>query len=148
MTRHLELEEEPSGSVAGNVLKGSYHARCERRGNGWLLWLTGPGLTEQLVTQARHYDEVEDVAREMLAFVTQMPAESINVVVELSLQPELQHAVEKAHRLRRRLADLQRQSAAATQQAVHDLIEAGYSQRDAASILGLSRQRVSQLLQR
>lgn len=147
MPRPLEPEAGASGSVAGDVPEVSYRARCERRGSGWLLWLTGPGLTEQLVTQARNHDELEVAARETLALVVEQPADSLRVTVELSLPAELQQAVEKADRLRRRLADLQRQSAATTQQAVQALIEAGYSQRDAASILGLSRQRISQLLQ-
>ena len=147
MPRQLEPEAGASGSVAGDVPEVSYRARCERRGGGWLLWLTGPGLTEQVVTQARSHDELEAAARETLALVVEEPAGSLQVTVELSLPPELQQAVEKADRLRRRLTDLQRQSAAATQQAVRDLIDTGFSQRDAASILCLSRQRISQLLQ-
>lgn len=126
--------------------EASHRVRCERRGGAWLLWLAGPGLATEYVTQARNYEEIEGAARDALASLLQAPAESFDVVVEVTLAENLQGPVALARRLRRKAAAAQRQSAAALEQASRMLTAAGYSRRDTAALLGVSRQRISQVL--
>ena len=67
--------------------------------------------------------------------------------VEVTLAPDLQGPVALAKRLRRKAAAAQRQSVTALEEAARRLTAAGYSRRDSAALLGVSRQRISQVLE-
>ncbi len=148
-------EHNPSPQEAGVGREGAaegetgrpYRVRCERRGRGWVLWISGPGLGEEYVTQARSYDEVEAVARETLAAVAGTLADDPELMVEVVLPAQLQRPVILARRFRLRAAAAQRQSVAALKEAARMLVAAGYSKRDTAALLGVSRQRISQVLE-
>lgn len=142
----VEVEEEPGRKELEPAADATYRVRCERRAGGWLLWVGGPGLDEEYVTQARNYEEVEGTARQALALLLQEPAGSFDVVVEVTLAPDLQGPVALARRLRRKAAAAQRQSVTALEEAARRLADAGYSRRDSAALLGVSRQRISQIL--
>lgn len=143
----VEVDHETGQQELDTVADAPYRVRCERRGGGWLLWVGGPGLDEEYVTQARNYEEVEGAARQALALLLQEPAGSFEVVVEVTLAPDLQRPVALAKRLRRKAAAAQRQSVTALEEAGRRLTAAGYSRRDSAALLGVSRQRISQLLE-
>lgn len=141
----VDLEAGPRDRTDAGT-EAPYRVRCERRGSGWLLWVGGPGLDEEYVTQARTYEEVEGTARDALALLLREPATSFDVVVEVTLAPDLQGPVALARRLRRKAAAAQRQSVTALGEAARRLADAGYSRRDSAALLGVSRQRISQIL--
>ncbi|HZV52878.1 MAG TPA: hypothetical protein VFD49_24330 [Candidatus Dormibacteraeota bacterium] len=139
-------EEFVQQAMASAGAGAAYRVRCERRGGGWLLWIGGPGLAEEYVTQARTYEDVDDAARAALAGLVGAPIDSFELSIEVVLAPELQEPVVLARRLRRKAAAAQRQSVAALERAARMLTAAGYTRRDAAALLGVSRQRISQLL--
>lgn len=142
----VDLEAGPEEN-AGPGPDAAHRVRCERRGGGWLLWISGRGLDGEYVTQARNYEEVERTAREALAALLPEPAGSFDLVVEVTLAPDLQGPVALAKRLRRKAVAAQRQSVTALEEAARRLTAAGYSRRDSAALLGVSRQRISQILE-
>lgn len=68
--------------------------------------------------------------------------------IELDIRAEaaLRQALVRVKRARRRAQEAEEQAQRAASEAVRDLTAAGYSRRDAATLLGVSHQRVQQLL--
>ncbi|GAA1080532.1 hypothetical protein GCM10009605_17630 [Nocardiopsis composta] len=115
-----------------------YEARCERDGRAWSVDV--PEL--RIHTFGATLADAEEMARDAIALVLEVPMDQVSVSLEvvgasgaLHEFTQAREASEKAEsRLRR-----------AQQEAVDALLETGASQRDAARLLGLSHQRVSQV---
>lgn len=69
------------------------------------------------------------------------------VQTNLRLTPELRNMLGQARSARDRLEGLQREASARTRQAVAAFREAGFSYRDMAELLGITHQRVHQIVQ-
>ncbi len=115
-----------------------YTARCTRVGE-W--WATSVPELRGVHTQARRLDQVEDMARDAIALMLEVPADSFDIEV----MPEVPDEVSTAPRARDELREAEQAANTATERAARWLIEHGYTVRDAGRLLGLSPQRVSQI---
>ena len=125
---------------------GSYRAVATRSGDWWAI--TIPQLPGAF-SQCKRLDQVEAMAREVIALMLDCdPADVGDVEVDVQLPDQLTDDL-AALRRSERLADDARQAAAhAQRRAAEDLRAAGLSMRDIGRLLGVSHQRVSQILAR
>lgn len=111
------------------------------------LWLIRiPELS--LVTQAEHLRDTDRMARSIISLHLNVSPE--NVIVKRSnvigMQQGVAEAVKAAVEARGRWNEAQDIAVAETLRAVHQLRASGVSLRDTGYLLGLSHQRVAQLL--
>lgn len=125
---------------------GSYRAVATRSGDWWAI--TIPQLPGAF-SQCKRLDQVEAMAREVIALMLDCdPADVGDVEVDVQLADQLTDDL-AALRRSERLADDARQAAThAQRRAAEQLRAAGLSVRDIGRLLGVSHQRVSQILAR
>lgn len=121
-----------------------YKVEVERDGRWWMINV--PEIDQ--LTQARRISEIEDMARSLIAISTDTPAENITVQIHTIDVPGLGDIAAAA----RKISEERNAAACAAVVAQHHtadyariLANAGVPVRDAAEILGISPQRVSQL---
>jgi predicted transcriptional regulator len=98
------------------------------------------------LTQARSLAKIEPMARDLIATVLDATEDDFEVAVEYTLPGSVSELVRQARGARAWLEaaqDLWQEQSAA---AARDLADNGYSLRETATLLGLSHQRVDQLL--
>lgn len=129
-------------------MKPRYEALARRSGNWWAVEVPGGHNDgEALWTQARRLDQVEHMARDAIALMRDVPPASFDVRVVPVLDPQLRVQLEHAAELRSQAESAQREATAALRQAADLLVhELNLPLRDAGAILGLSHQRIAQLL--
>ncbi len=99
------------------------------------------------ISEARNLASAPELMREAIAFVAQVEPETVRIEVQPVLPEVVSRRVEAARDAVDRLETVQRETAELSRMAVKSLIqECGLSGRDAALIIGVSPQRVSQLV--
>jgi predicted RNase H-like HicB family nuclease len=130
--------------VAKVKTKKTYSARAVRSGDWWAI--TIPGL-KGVHSQARRLDQAEPMAREAISLFLDVPGDSFEVMVMPVLPAEVQADVDRARSVRGEADELQREAATATARAARRLVKgARLTVREAGQILGVSHQRIAQLL--
>ena len=137
--QHPEADAVPTGRVV--AVNKTYVATAAREGQWWVITVDGIG-----VTQSRTLRDASSAARGLISAMLDVDDKNIEVHVEPALDPELAAHVQAARKQVADLDRLQRDAAIASREAAHALILAGVSGADAATVLGVSPQRVSQLL--
>lgn len=124
-----------------------YKVELERDGRWWMVHV--PEIDD--LTQARRLSEAALMARELIALSTGTPLADVGVRVVSITVPKLgdvagrsQEVIAKRDAAARAVADAQRHAA----EYARALTDAGVPVRDAAELLGVSPQRVSQLAHR
>jgi predicted RNase H-like HicB family nuclease len=114
-----------------------------QRSDGW--WAVEVPEVPGVFTQARRLDQIPDMVRDAVALVSGEEAEEIEIVVD----PHTDLDVVVAEALAARAAATQAQEAAmdAYRDAAKRLSDAGLTVRDSGQLLGVSPQRVSQILE-
>ena len=121
----------------------TYTARARRSGAWWAIDVPElPGV----YSQARRLDRVESMARDVIALFLDVDTATLEIRVETNLPSELRRDVDALGRLRTDADRLQAGSSGAMRHLTHELLGRGLSVCDAAAILGISHQRVSQLV--
>ena len=121
----------------------TYTARVRRSGRWWAIDVPElPGV----YSQARRLDRVEPMARDAIALFLDVDPATFDLRVETNLPSDLRQDVDAVGRLRAEADRLQAESSGAMRRLTHELLGRGLSVRDAAEILGISHQRVSQLV--
>ena len=121
----------------------TYTARARRSGSWWAIDVPElPGV----YSQARRLDRVESMARDAIALFLDVDPATLDIRVETILSSDLRRDVDAVGRLRAESDRLQAESSGALRHLTHELLGRGLSVRDAAVILGISHQRVSQLV--
>jgi predicted RNase H-like HicB family nuclease len=138
--------ERGSGVAACLVanVKATYKARAIRYGRWWAIEVPQvPGVH----SQARRLDQVEAMAREAIALLLDVAADSFDLVVEPDLGSlgDLRQSIEDALETRNAAERAQNRASSAMRHAVREIRSAGYTSRDAGKLLGVSNQRISQL---
>lgn len=120
----------------------TYIVDAEHTGEWWVLQCREhPGA----ITQVRRLDQASQIV-EAIAFVAGTDPESIAIRVEPRLPDEVAQLVASTLSLRRRARELEVSVSHDMRRSARELIAHGLSQRDAAVILGVSYQRVHQLV--
>jgi predicted RNase H-like HicB family nuclease/DNA-binding CsgD family transcriptional regulator len=100
-------------------------------------------------TYARSLATLDQAVREVIVLAADLPDEAMpELVIDYDFHtgdPELDTTAMQVRRLRRQADELAATAAAETEQAAIRIVASGLSVRDAAALLGISPQRVSQL---
>lgn len=130
--------------VAKVKAKKTYSVRAARSGDWWAI--TIPEL-KGVHSQARRLDQASAMAREAISLFLDVDPDTIQVSVEPVLPSELQSEVARARAVRGQAEDLQREAGVATAAAARHLVRGAHlTVREAGQILGVSHQRIAQLL--
>lgn len=122
----------------------NYKIEVHRDGRWWMV--TVPELDQ--VTQARRVAEIEDMARSLIAISTDAPKSEVAVQVTsitLAGGDDILGSAQEIEQLRRQAQNLEAQAADAARAYALKLTAAGIPVRDAATLLHVSPQRISQL---
>jgi hypothetical protein len=119
----------------------TYQVRAKRWEHGWELHIAGVG-----VTQSRTLWDAEDMARDLIARREHVPEDAFTVTITPEIGGGLDEETRAAREAVTTANRAQRQAAAQSRTAARRLRQAGLSGRDIAKVLGVSPQRVSQLL--
>ncbi|MEY2849041.1 MAG: hypothetical protein RI885_1708 [Actinomycetota bacterium] len=124
------------------VIHSPYAVHARLDGRLWFLEI--PAL--EGATQARTVGEIEGMAVDYIAAVTDAAVADVRVTVEFVLPPTVQLHLSRARELRS--AEAQARTAAATESrmAARELRDAGLTLRDVGTVLGVSHQRAQQLV--
>jgi predicted RNase H-like HicB family nuclease len=122
----------------------TYTARCERSGDWWAISV--PEL-RGVHTQARRLEGVEATVRDAIALFMNVRPDSFEVRIEPVLPRALQKKVGRVRKVRDEAEVLQREATIVSAEVAADLVQRAHlTVRDAGRVLGVSHQRVAQLL--
>lgn len=132
--------------MAGHAVS-KFHVRYSRDEGGW--WVASVRGVRGCHAQGRTVDEARRRVREALGLFVDN-ADAAMLVDDVKLPADAIKAVRRYSQLRRAAAEQSRRASAAGRRAVEVLTRGALklSARDAAKLLGLSHQRVHQLLDR
>ena len=114
--------------------------------NGWWAITVNDVLNSTINTQARRIDRIEAMARDAIALGLEVPADSFDVEVSFTIDDVLQALITEARLSSLIAQEAQTTAAKKTKAAVKVLHKQGFSTRDSGTLIGLSAQRISQLL--
>lgn len=120
----------------------TYHAEVTRDGRFWLVRI--PELDRS--TQALRYSDVPTMASELIEIMEGIGSEDYDLHLKVQLPSAVQDHLARAEVLREEAGRKNAEAAAESRAAVQELVAQGISQREAAKVLGLSFQRVNQLV--
>jgi hypothetical protein len=120
-----------------------YTVRARRIGNWWALDVEGvPGAH----TQVRRIDQAEEMAREAIAGVLDVAPASFAIMLAPEVPAAVRGMVDEATKARSAASQAQDAAAELTRDAARRLVEDGLTVRDAGALLGVSHQRIAQLV--
>jgi hypothetical protein len=126
------------------AMSKTYTAICQRS-QGW--WAIRVPEVAGAFSQARRLHDVERMVRDVVALALEVPADSFDVRLEVILPERSQTALERAVELRHEAQLAMASAARATIDAVRSMVDGdGLTIPEAGQLLGLSHQRVAQLL--
>ena len=118
-------------------------AKAERSGGWWAVEVPEvPGL----YTQAKRLDQVEGMVRDAAALLTGRPEDSFEITIEPQVPEVVAVTLEHSHQLTDEAARLQREAAEEARRAARLMQAEGMTVRDIGQVMGVSFQRVSQIL--
>jgi len=121
----------------------SYHANLTRDGRFWNIRV--PEVERS--TQARNLNEAEAMARDLVAIMEDIPPDSFDIEVKITLPDDVRRELQRSAALREQAAQAQAEAARlARDVAVRLRDELGMSLRDIGKALGVTFQRAKQLL--
>jgi predicted RNase H-like HicB family nuclease len=122
----------------------TYMALC-RRSQGW--WAIAVPEVPGALSQARRLGDVERMVRDVVALALEVAPDSFDVRLEVALPERSQCALERAAELRRGAQVAVAGASRATVEAARLMVaEDGLTMREAGQLLGLSHQRIAQLV--
>ena len=118
-------------------------AKAERSGGWWAVEVPEvPGL----FTQAKRLDQIDGMVRDAAALLTGEPEASFDVAVEPVVPESVASSLGRSHHLTEEAARLQRDAAEEARKAAQLMQAEGMTVRDIGRVMGVSFQRVSQIL--
>jgi hypothetical protein len=120
-----------------------YTARCSREDDWWLVDVPELGH----LTQVRRLAEVDSAVRSLVGLFTDDDPAEVSVETQLDI-PEHVHAdLKRAQDLRHAADEMHAEASRLTRDSAEELSAKGYSLRDIGLVVGVSYQRIQQLLQ-
>jgi hypothetical protein len=123
-------------------MSSPYAVRARLDGRLWFLEI--PAL--EGATQARTIGEIERMAVDYIAAMTDAAVADVHVSVEFVLPPAVQAHLSRASELRSTEAEARTAAARESRMAARELRDAGLTLRDVGTLLGVSHQRAQQLV--
>ena len=124
-------------------MNGTYKVICERSGGWWAIRVQElPGV----FTQVRRLDQVEAMARDAIAMFERRKADSFDIEIVAVPPSGTTRVVTRARRARADAEEAQSVASEATIAAAVTLVRGGLSVRDVGVLLGLSHQRIAQMI--
>lgn len=120
-----------------------YTVRARRVGKWWALDVDGVSGAR---SQVRRIDQAEGMARDAISGVLDLPPDSFEVMVAPVVPAAIRALVDEATRARFQAVQAQDAAAHLTRRAAERLVEEGLTVRDAGVLLGVSHQRIAQLV--
>lgn len=121
-----------------------FHATARREGRWWVVEVDGVG-----VTQGHNLSQARSMAVDLIVAMRELPERDVVVNLDIDLPGTLTAQVEDARHRTAEAARAQTAAAVAMREVAARLrTEAGLIGKDAALVLGVSEQRVSQLAPR
>ena len=124
-------------------MRPKYTVIAERDGAWWIISVRE---LDNVFSQARRLDRVEYMARDAIALMLEVPPDSFDIAVIQNLDPPTLEQLERVKEIREAVATWRRRSSETTRETVRSLAASGYPQRDIGRLVGISHQRVAQLL--
>lgn len=119
----------------------TYHASATRDGRYWLVHV--PEV--ERYTQARTVDEIDAMARDLVAVMTGTDAASVDLRISVELPVSVRDKLDQVEQARETERTARADAAAALRAAALELKRTGMSVRELGKVLGVSYQRASQL---
>ncbi|HET9346161.1 MAG TPA: type II toxin-antitoxin system HicB family antitoxin [Candidatus Limnocylindrales bacterium] len=124
-------------------MRSTYTVTADRDGAWWAIRVVElPGV----FSQARRLTDVERMARDAIALFNGVTRDSFDLTVQERITPDADAVVVEARMARAEAVESQRVASKKSREAAEALARLGLPQRDIGRILGLSHQRVAQLL--
>jgi DNA-directed RNA polymerase specialized sigma subunit len=120
----------------------TYHAEVTRDGKFWLIRI--PEIDRS--TQALRYKDVAVMASDLVEIITGLSTDDYDLHINVHLPTEVQDHLARAEVLREEAKRKNSEAAKESRAAVRQLLAQGLSQREAGELLGMSFQRISQLV--
>lgn len=120
-----------------------YTAHAERAGAWWAIEVDG---VRNAVSQARRLEQVEAMAREVVALLLDVGPDTFDIDVEVHVPEQWSSWVEELRAKQAAQSRAERAASTSLRETARRLKESGLPVRDVGSIMGVSPQRVSQLL--
>jgi hypothetical protein len=122
----------------------TYTALVSRNGKFWHVEV--PEIDR--VTQARNINEVDEMARDLIAIMAGVEPDSFQLDVRIQLPDTVRAHLSEVERARGAEAEARSHAAAELRAAAAELKNAGLSVRELGAVLGISYQRAGQLTSR
>jgi DNA-directed RNA polymerase specialized sigma subunit len=119
-----------------------YEVNVRRDGRFWYIEI--PVLDG--ATQARNLREVDEMARDYISSVADVPGEEVELAVTIELSAEVQAHLAAASALRDEAAHARSRAAEESRAAAQALKSQGLTVREVGTALGISHQRAQQLI--
>lgn len=113
---------------------------AERAGKWWAL-----ESSNGAVSQVRALAQAEDEMREAIAFLADIPESEVEIELQVITPTEYQALTAEAEQYRRQADELSARASEVTRRAARELTRT-MSVRDAGRVMGVSHQRVQQLV--
>lgn len=120
----------------------TYEVTVRRDGKFWYVEI--PALDG--ATQARNLSEIDEMARDYIAEVAEVPADSFDLHVQIELPEAVQYWLGTADALRETEAAARAAAAEASRAAARKLQDSGLTLREIGMVLDVSHQRAQQLV--
>jgi hypothetical protein len=119
-----------------------YEVTARRDGRFWYIEI--PALDG--ATQARNLGEVDEMAKDYISSVTDVPVDRIEVAVAIELSADVRAHLAAASALREEEAHARTRAAEESRAAARALKSQGLTVREVGAALGVSHQRAQQLI--
>jgi predicted RNase H-like HicB family nuclease len=123
-----------------------YVVEAVRDEDGW--WIVEVPEVDGAMTQAPRLDQVEEMARDVVSLLLEVPADSFDLEIKPLLSEPLASQVTETRKLRAEAERSQLQAAAATGPLIEELLVGGFRVREIGQLLGITYQRAAQLAAR
>lgn len=122
----------------------TFNAVARREGNWWVVEVAGVG-----VTQAKRLDQVDHMAKDMVAIMEDVDSSHVQIDVEVHVSDEIDSLRAETEELSREAENLAAKARSGKEHVMRQLQEkARLSARDIGRLTGVSHQRVSQVIGR
>jgi hypothetical protein len=119
----------------------TYKTTASREGDWWVIDVEGVG-----VTQAKRLDQIEHMARDMITLLKEESDAEIELDVEVHVDPDLDLMRDESERLVREGEAMIARGRAGKVRVMRELQARKLSARDIGRLVGVSHQRVSQVI--